>query len=80
MARYYFHLHECGEVTPDEEGLECSSLDAVRREAVSAARAVMCAELSEGRLCLSCHIEVEDSAGQIALTVPFREVVALSGL
>jgi hypothetical protein len=22
MARYYFHLHECGTVIPDEEGLQ----------------------------------------------------------
>jgi hypothetical protein len=34
MARYHFHLHECGTVIPDEEGLEKPGLESVRQEAL----------------------------------------------
>lgn len=80
MARYYFNLEECGQVVPDEEGIERDNLEAVRAEALRSAREVMCAELNEGRLCLSCHIEVRDETGATVLTLPFKDAVTISGL
>ena len=55
-------------------------MDEVRDEACRAARAVMCAEVSEGRLCLSCRIEVRDKTGAVVLDLPFRDAVEISGL
>lgn len=80
MTRYFFHLHECGPVLLDGEGVELADLDAVRARAFRSARAVMSAEVEEGRLCLNCRIEVEDAGRRPIMTVPFRTAVALSGV
>lgn len=34
MARYFLHLHECGSITKDAEGVERASLAEVHAEAV----------------------------------------------
>lgn len=80
MAHYFLDLHECGKVTDDHDGQEHAGIEEVRQEAYRAAREVMCAELAEGRLCLSCHIEVRDEGAAVVLCVPFREAVTISGL
>ena len=80
MARYHFHLHECGSVISDEEGLDKPDLESVRHEALMSAREIMSNEVKIGKLCLGCHIEVEDEAGQVVLTLPFKEAVQVSGL
>jgi hypothetical protein len=74
MARYHFHLHECGTVIPDEEGLERPDLESVRQEALVSARELVANELRQGKVCLSCHIEVQDEAGQGVLTLPFKKL------
>ena len=80
MARYFFDLQECGTVSTDEEGSEHAGFDEVRAGAIRAAREVMCAELADGRLCLSCRIEVRDGSGAVVMSMPFREAVAITGL
>lgn len=80
MNRFYFNLHECGDVTTDEEGCELPGLDAAHKVALIQARSIMSAEVQDGRLCLSCRIEVLDADGRLALTVPFTEALALSGV
>ncbi len=80
MARYFFHLHECGSVTIDDEGSEHTSLPDAHQEALKAARDVMCGELAAGKLCLSCRIEVQDEGGASVMTVPFKEAVTITGL
>ncbi len=79
MARYFFDLHECGCVTTDAEGMERPSLEAVRNEAVRAARGIMCAEVDRGQLCLSCHIEVRDEAGVMVMKVAFGDLLRVTG-
>lgn len=78
--RMHFLLHECGTVTDDPEGREVVDLAAARAIAITAAREVMCSELGEGRLCLSCHIEVIGPDGARLLLVPFKDAVTISGL
>lgn len=80
MQRYFFHLHECGRVTVDEEGAVLPTLEDVRARAIHQARAIMCAEVQEGRLCLSCNIEVVDPQGALAVNVPFTEAISISGI
>jgi hypothetical protein len=80
MQRLFFHLHECGTVTVDEEGVEVESLAEARVRAFRAARSIMSAEVAQGQLCLSCHINVEDDQGTILLTLPFREALQVTGL
>jgi hypothetical protein len=80
MQRLFFHLHEGGAVVIDEEGAEVPSLEDARLRALGEARSIMSAEVAAGRLCLSCHICVEDAQGATLLTVPFSEALEISGL
>ena len=80
MARYHFHLHECGTVIPDEEGLEKPDMDGVREEALLSARELMSNEMMRGKLCLGCHIEVQDEAGEVVLILPFKDAVEVTGI
>jgi hypothetical protein len=80
MRRLYFHLHECGETITDDEGAEVEGLAEAQVRALREARSIMSGEVAAGRLCLSCHISVEDAQGTVLLTIPFREALTISGL
>lgn len=80
MQRYFFNLHECGSVTLDEKGIEFLAVAQAHDYALRQARAIMCAEVQEGRLCLGCNIEVRDAEGRLAVNVPFKDALTLSGL
>lgn len=80
MPHFYFNLYECGELTPDEEGRDVANADAARAQAIREAREIMCAEVSEGRLCLGCAIVVVDADGTETMRVPFRDAVTITGL
>lgn len=80
MQRFYFHLHECGTVTEDEEGRLLADLAAARVVALAEARQVMSAEVSEGRLCLGCCIVIADDQWVEVSRVPFRDSLLVTGL
>ena len=80
MHRLFFHLHEGGAVVVDEEGAEVPSLVEARLIALREARSIMSADVAAGKLCLSCHICVEDAQGTTLLTVPFSDALEISGL
>lgn len=80
MTRFYFNLHECGHSTLDNEGVLLADAAAARKKAVAEARAIMSAEVSEGRLCLSCKIEVLGDDGALAVNVQFVEALVVSGI
>lgn len=80
MSLYHFHIHHCTALARDEEGLELPDLAAARREAIAGARSIMGDELAKGRLCLGCHIEIEDGAGLLLATVAFRDAVTITSL
>ncbi|MDB5677095.1 hypothetical protein [Sphingomonas bacterium] len=79
MAHYFFHLHECGTVTRDEEGKDMPDLAAARHHAETAARHIMCAEVVDGDLCLSCRIEIENRDSGERTEIHFRDVVNITG-
>lgn len=80
MPTYFLHLHECGTVTEDDDGLELPDLAAARRVATEAARDVMAGEVKQGRLCLSCCIVIGDREGGEVDRIPFRDVLAITGV
>lgn len=80
MTRFYFNLHECGHSTLDNEGVLLADVAAARDKAVAEARAIMSAEVFEGRLCLGSNIEVLGYNGELAVNVPFVEALTVSGL
>ena len=78
MAYYYLDLHECGDITVDDEGAEFADLGEARHKAVAAARDVMSSEVAAGKLCLGCAIVIRDRRGEKVLAVPFAEAVAVT--
>jgi hypothetical protein len=80
MTHFFFHLSECGVVTKDYEGREMADLDAARRSALHDARDIMANELYEGRMCLSCHIDIVSAQGDPLLRVPFKDAITIIGL
>jgi hypothetical protein len=80
MPRYFFDLHECGDVVEDAEGCEARDADAARQVAMKSARSIMMSEVADGRLCLSCHIVIRNEFREAILEVPFRDAIRLTGL
>jgi hypothetical protein len=80
MQKLFFHLHECGSVILDEEGVDVESIADARLRALREARSIMSSEVAAGKLCLSCHISVEDANGTPLIAVPFREALEITGL
>ena len=80
MTRYFFNLREYGRTIADDEGTLLPNVDAARDRAVVSARALMSADLVEGRLCLDCDIEVVDEVGRTAVKLPFADAVHVTGL
>lgn len=80
MQKYFFTLNECGKVLIDEEGVSLSGIEEARERATVQARSIMRAEVEEGRLCMSCQIDVLDDSGALVLSLPFKEAVKLSGI
>lgn len=76
MPLFYFHVYN-DEITMDEEGQDLPDIEAARREAVKSARALICDDVSKGRLALSDRIDVVDERGDPVLSLPFREAFEL---
>jgi hypothetical protein len=80
MATYFLHLHECGTISEDTQGSEFESVAAVREHAVEAARDIMSADVREGRLCVSFHIQIADANRQPIMDLKFKDALEISGL
>ena len=80
MPIFYLHLHECGTILADEEGMELPDVAAARRIAIRAARDVMVGEIMDGRLCLGCAIVIEDADHVEIARIEFRNAIAVSGI
>jgi hypothetical protein len=50
MAKYFFHLNECGSVTTDAEGGDLPDIAAARAYAIHEARVIMAEEVKRGAL------------------------------
>ena len=80
MPRFFLHLHECGTLIDDEDGVVLADLADARSRAVLEARTVMSSEVREGRLCLSCYILVETERHEEVYRLPFHEALTITGL
>jgi hypothetical protein len=80
MARFFLHLHECGNVVRDAEGLELPDLRSAIVQALRGARSIIAADVENGAICLSCHIEIENAETTERTIVSFREAVEVRGL
>jgi hypothetical protein len=71
------HLRDGTEQILDPEGLEFASVDAVRKAVLVAARDLMTGDIREGVLDFRFRIDVEDEAGDIIYTLPFKHAVSI---
>ena len=78
MPRFFFHIYD-DIVLKDEDGLDLADTEAARRTALAGARAMMCDQLTRGRLSLHHRIEVEDERGGPVLTLSFADAVEIEG-
>ena len=77
MPHYHFNIRNGSGFTRDEEGLELSSEQDARAEAVKGARSLLSAEVMEGTLDLTGQIEVTDEANDEVMTVHFSDAVRI---
>lgn len=78
MARFFFDLHERGRVVIDHEGVELPDATAARANAVHEVRQIMASEVSHGRLCFACHIEVRDEARNTLFIVAVEDAIVIT--
>lgn len=74
---FYFHLYNGDGFTADDEGSEHQSLAAAREAAVEGIRSILSEEVKKGRLSLAGRLELVDEAGEVAMSIPFAETVAI---
>ncbi|MEG3143741.1 hypothetical protein U1839_03665 [Sphingomonas sp. RT2P30] len=80
MTQYFFHVHECGTVTEDRQGKILIDLASAFQVAIRKAWSTMAHEVANGKLCLACHIEIENRETGERTRVPFRETLRLQGI
>jgi hypothetical protein len=76
MPRFFFHVFD-DFVVRDDEGLELADAEAAHREALAGARAMICEQVSKGRITLSHHLDVEDEEGRRVLSLTFGEAIRI---
>lgn len=75
MARYFMHLRDGTEQILDPEGLEFPTIEALRKAVLVSARDLMTGDVREGVIDLRFRIDVEDEAGEIIYSLPFKHAV-----
>ena len=79
MPLFYFHLRDGADVLLDPDGRELDQ-SAIAAAALAEARAMIAADVLEGRVRLDQQIEVLDSAGTVIHRLPFEDAVTVTHL
>jgi hypothetical protein len=77
LALYYFHLRDGEDILLDPEGVDLSDREAVEKAALVTARALLGAEVREGRVRLDMRLDVEDEAGALVHRLAFADAVEI---
>jgi hypothetical protein len=72
MAHYFFHLQNRTMTLRDSEGVELTSLDEIRGEAMHSAREIMSEQVLKGKAPNHSAFIIEDENGKAVLTFPFK--------
>ena len=75
MARYFMNLRDGTEELLDPEGVDCDSLEALRKAVLAAVRDLMSGDVKGGLIDLRFRIDAEDADGVIVYTLPFKHAV-----
>jgi hypothetical protein len=71
------HLRDGSEQLLDPEGLEYSSLEAMRKATLVAARDLMTGDVRDGVIDFRFRIDVETEAGEIVYSLPFKHALSI---
>jgi hypothetical protein len=77
-TRYYFNVISSSSSVIDIEGVELSSLEEARDEALEDARFLMSAAILEGLDISARHIEVCNETGDVLMRIPFTAAYTVS--
>ena len=75
MTRYFFYIRHDGATIRDEEGDEFSSIEDARNSAIEAIRELAASRIKNGLIISDQHMDVRDEAGDLMLSISFREVI-----
>jgi Domain of unknown function (DUF6894) len=76
VPRYFFHLYD-DVVVMDDEGIELPTIEAARESALTGARAMICDQVSKGKINLGHRIEVADEAGERVHVIAFGDAIEI---
>jgi hypothetical protein len=77
MARYFMHLRDGTDELLDPEGVDLDSIEAVRKNVMTAARDVLAGDLRNGVVDLRYRIDAENEGGQIVYSLAFRHAFSI---
>jgi hypothetical protein len=80
MPHYFLHIHNAHGAAEDDEGLEANSLSEAREKAVAGIRSLISSEAANGEINFQGRIDISDEGGNLLLSVPFTDAVAVRGL
>jgi hypothetical protein len=69
------NLRDGTEELLDPEGVDCDSLEALRKAVLAAVRDLMSGDVKGGLIDLRFRIDAEDADGVIVYTLPFKHAV-----
>jgi hypothetical protein len=75
MPRFFFNFRDGKDVSPDDLGIECASIENAYLAAFQAATDIWRDRLAAQRNPLDCAFEIGDEAGNTLLVLPFQEVL-----
>ena len=75
MTKYFLNLRDGTEELLDPEGVECGSLDALRKAVLATVRDLMCCDMRDGMIDFRFRIDAEDADGVIVYSLPFKHAV-----
>ena len=78
MPQFYFYLKESGRMVSDQEGLELSSTEVARAEALDAAREILAQFVRSGEDLDVESLIVTDEDGHPIMSVSLRDVLLKS--
>ncbi|MBB3318179.1 MULTISPECIES: hypothetical protein [unclassified Rhizobium] len=78
MPRFYFNIVMSSGIQEDFEGTDLPTLDAARSEAIKDARSIMSNAILMGQDVSSRSVEIRDDAGDVVLSLPFRDTITRS--
>ena len=73
-VRYFFYIIDNGQIIPDEEGSECSDLDAAKEEAKASALDLARQAIHRGWRPTTICVEIQDGEGRVLSALKVQEI------